>query len=134
LAKTFSVAFSQARYVNRIYGIPDGFDGLLHDIPANTPANRLERLLKIIIYACGGVVFHALENSALIMYIIRRCDPEKIPKTKAWLVKRGPSPRCISSPLLPPNCISADNPDSSAGLWDIGDNLDALAQVSPSRT
>ena len=89
MAKTFSVAVSQARYVNRIYGVPDGFDGLLHDLPANTPSNRFERLLKILIYSCGGVIFHFFENSALLLYIIRRCDPEKIPRTKAWLVKRG---------------------------------------------
>jgi hypothetical protein len=107
LAKTFSVAFSQARYVNRIYGIPDGFDGLLHDIPPKTASNALERFLKILIYAFGGVAFHTLENSALVMYIIRRCDPEKIPRTKAWLVRKGsqvqtPAQRFHPSPSTTP--------------------------------
>ncbi len=97
LAKTFSVAFSQARYINRLYGVPDGFDGLLHDIPAATSSNQSERILKILIYLCGGVIFHALENSALMLYIVHRADPQKIPATKTWLQKIGHRRAAFSS-------------------------------------
>jgi len=51
----------------------------------------------------GGVGYHVLEHLALIIMIIRRCDPAKIPRVKAWLEKRG--------------------------LWDKADDLDAIAQV-----
>ena len=43
-----------------------------------------------------------LENFALILMIIRRCDPGKIPRVKAWLERMG--------------------------LWSRADDIDALAQ------
>ena len=58
---------------------------------------------QILLHGVGGVGYHVLEHIALILMIIRRCDPAKIPRVKAWLEKRG--------------------------LWDKADDFDAIAQV-----
>eukprot|EP00286_Rhodomonas_abbreviata_P000524 CAMPEP_0181290368 /NCGR_PEP_ID=MMETSP1101-20121128/1376_1 /TAXON_ID=46948 /ORGANISM="Rhodomonas abbreviata, Strain Caron Lab Isolate" /LENGTH=273 /DNA_ID=CAMNT_0023394647 /DNA_START=9 /DNA_END=830 /DNA_ORIENTATION=+ len=99
LSATFSSAFSQARYVNRIYGIFDGTEGLLYDVPKGPV---VERTCKLLVHGIGGVGYHILENTALIIMIIRRCDPNKIPAVREWLIRNG--------------------------LWDRADDLDALAQ------
>ena len=75
-------AFSQARYINRIYGILDGVEGLVYDVPDKP----LHKGLKIVLHSVGAVGYHVLEHVALVLMIIRRCDPEKIPRFKVLLL------------------------------------------------
>jgi len=98
LGLVFGAAFSQARYINRIYGILDGVQGLVYDVPDKP----LHKGLKIVLHSVGAVGYHVLEHVALVLMIIRRCDPEKIPRLKGWLQKMG--------------------------LWDKADDFDAFAQ------
>ena len=132
-------AFSQARYVNRLYGIPDGLEGLLYDEKVHSSKYPLHvRLLKvcmcvredeedfapetefiialtfahlplslipcpscsyktpamsilgqICVHGFGGVGYHVLENFALMLMIIRRCSPEKIPGVFERAIEKG---------------------------------------------
>eukprot|EP00281_Chroomonas_sp_CCMP1168_P028887 CAMPEP_0206247792 /NCGR_PEP_ID=MMETSP0047_2-20121206/20009_1 /ASSEMBLY_ACC=CAM_ASM_000192 /TAXON_ID=195065 /ORGANISM="Chroomonas mesostigmatica_cf, Strain CCMP1168" /LENGTH=250 /DNA_ID=CAMNT_0053673361 /DNA_START=129 /DNA_END=881 /DNA_ORIENTATION=+ len=98
LASTFRAAISQTRYINRMYGTIDGAEGLLYD----KSETSLEAVAKFAVYGLGGIGYHILEHIALILTIIKKCDAEKIPRVKEWLVKKG--------------------------LWDQADNIDAVAQ------
>ncbi len=52
------------RYVNRIYGVFDGVEGLLYEVPKKKDAK--DRAIYTMIYGCGGVCFHILENMAMV--------------------------------------------------------------------
>uniref|UniRef100_A0A7S0F667 Uncharacterized protein n=1 Tax=Hanusia phi TaxID=3032 RepID=A0A7S0F667_9CRYP len=100
LCEVIGRSFSQARYINRLYGTIDGLEGVVYDIPRNAPFAI--RLAKFLIHGVGGIGYHVLEHTALAIMIVRRCDPEKIPSIKAALQRWG--------------------------LWDKADDIDALAQ------
>ena len=54
-----------------------------------TPATSM--LGQICVHGFGGVGYHVLENFALMLMIIRRCSPEKIPGVFERAIERGRS-------------------------------------------
>ena len=45
---------------------------------------RTHARTQTVCYAAGGVGYHVLEHVALILMIIKRCDPAKIPRFKVF--------------------------------------------------
>lgn len=63
----------------------------------------MERTLRMVQFGVGGIGYHVLEHTGLVLNLIRKGDEKKMPALKAWLV--------------------------SMGLWNNADNIDAAAQV-----